>query len=158
MTADFEQPPQPPPADGPRHRLAIVAIVLAILMTVAAVWVIGWRWYSVRFPNAALFVRGDAATADTEVAVSSEHGAPIYSGRLTEANDYQVVVLVEQGIYQVIARRDGKTLIRERLYVRNGGGLLLQVKPPATQPATGTTPPAASGPTAPETADDSNGD
>jgi hypothetical protein len=128
-----------PPGSAWPARLAILG---AVLLTLCAVAAIGWRWYHVRFPNAALFVRGTEATADAEVVISNEDGDEVYRGWLTSQTSYQVVALVEQGVYGVTVRREGATLVRDRMYVPNGSGVLVQVvsanstSRPSTAPTT----------------------
>ena len=129
----------PPPSDerAPSAWVIRLAVAATILLVIASIAVVGWRWMHVQFPNAALFIRGDATSDGVEVFVSNADGETIFHDRMTAGNNYQLVVLVEHGVYSVLGRRDDKILIRERLYVANGGGALVQVVSPTTRPASG---------------------
>ena len=140
MASDQELPPPDQvndPLTSSSPWLVRAAVVLALVMVIVPIASVWWRWMHVQFPNAALFIHGDATSDGAEVVVSRDNGDTIFRDRLTSEKQYQLVVLVEHGVYNVIARRDEKVLVRERLYVANGGGMLLQVIPPgATRPAT----------------------
>ncbi len=88
---------------------ARAAIISVVVLTAIAIALIGWRWYHVRFPNSALFVRGTEAVAGAE-----------------------------QGMYNIAVRREGATLVNDRMYVPNGSGVLVQVvrDEATTQPTT----------------------
>lgn len=132
MTNETESPSHEP-STTPRW-LIRAALVMAVLMVIGLMAAVGWRWLHVQFPNAALFVRGDETVEGTEVVVSNMAGVPVFSGRLTSKNAYQLVVLVEHDIYHVLARHDGKMLVNDRLYI-NGAGMELHVVPPSTRAA-----------------------
>ena len=134
MTSEQETPPTID-TKAPSAWVIRLAVAATILLVVAAIAVVGWRWMHVQFPNAALFIRGDATSEGVEVVVSNADGDPIFRDRMTAGNKYQLVVLVEHGVYSVLGRRDSEVLIRERLYVANGGGALVQVVAPTTRPA-----------------------
>ena len=149
MTEDRPSPPEPaplppgtglvPPGQLPRLWVVRLGIWSALAGTVLMVGLIGWRWYHVRFPNAAIFIRGDVSADNALVVVTDEDNRPVFSGRLTPDQQYSLSVLVEQGMFTVKADRDGRSLVSTRLYVHNGGGVLIPVKvepTPATRPAT----------------------
>ncbi|QOV91568.1 hypothetical protein [Humisphaera borealis] len=139
--ANEQETPQPLEPQTMPPWLARVAVAGTIVLIVVGVVLVGWRWMHVQFPNAALFIRGDANCEGVNVVVSNADGDPVFHDRMSAANKYQLVVLVEHGVYAVVGRRDDREVIRERLYVGNGGGALLQVQiPSATQPAAATAP------------------
>jgi hypothetical protein len=114
-------------------RASLVVVTLFVLIAIGA---IGWRWYSVQFPNTAMSIRGSAESSGADVSVSDDSGNALFHGKLTETNQYQLVVLVESGFYHIMARRDGVVLVQDRLFVPSGGGVLVTVRAPPTQPAT----------------------
>lgn len=119
-------------------RLALIVTVLFVLVSVGAV---GWRWYNVRFPNTAMSVRGSVECEGADVTVSDDDGNPIFHGRLTRDNQYQLIVLVESGFYTIVAQRSGEVLVRDRIFIPSTGGVQVQVAAPATLPATGASSP-----------------
>ncbi|MDB5294597.1 MAG: hypothetical protein JWO31_580 [Phycisphaerales bacterium] len=140
-------PPAPPDARSdaepneqlPRPLFVHLAVLLAIGGTLLTIGSIGWRWYRVRFPEAVILVRSDASCDGALVTITDEDGRQVHTGRLSSRTDPDgLVVLVEQGVFTVRVDRGKQSLLATRLFVRNGGGVIVDVAPsaaPATKPA-----------------------
>jgi hypothetical protein len=147
--AAAEDAPAPAPRPGERLPSPLfvgLSLSIALVLTLVTVGLVGWRWLVVRFPNAALVARGDAAADGVEIVVRTEDGREVARGHLSAANQYEFPVLVEEGVYAVRASRDGKAFQERRYFVPNARGVLADVAAPppdtrpATRPATGPSP------------------
>lgn len=139
--AELAPLPLAPGETLPRPIFVRLALALAAAIILLAVGTIGWRWFSVSFPNAILLTRGDASSEGVEIIVSADNGREIARNTLTTANDHSFVVLVEQGVYAVRADANGKPFLHRRFYVPNARAVTVDIEVPAdvhptTAPAT----------------------
>jgi hypothetical protein len=131
-------PADPVPGDTRRPRLAIAGVVAAIAITLGLMGMIAFRWYRVKFPNAAVLAWGDETAVGTRITVRSlNDGRLVAEGRLLPKDGYSFVVLVEEGDYVLRAAMDEETFVETRIFVPANRGVPIQIRvPPHLRPQT----------------------
>ena len=125
----------------PRPVFVRLALIAAFALVCLAVFSIGWRWYHVSFPTAAIVIVGSAEVDGAEVVVTREDGVAVASGTISAEKDYNLPVLVDQGTYIVRAFHQGR-LIHAWVYPVNQHrmiNVLLKRPEPQSRPTTRTT-------------------
>src|SRR5688500_15704452 len=92
------------------------AVLVTLVATILMVGALGYRWYHVRFPDTAIYVRAEPGNDGAELTISSESGRTIFQGTLTRASGSRAAVLVEEGYYRILIEQDGQPLVKEQVY------------------------------------------
>ena len=130
--------PVSPTLEGKPRRLFIhLAVGGAVLFTLIAVGMLGWRWSHVDIPDMAIIVRGDADSKGTEIVVKNEdEHREIARGHLAADNNYEFIVMVERKRRNSIRATLGKTVLLESsIPMPDSGNVLIDLKvPPELKP------------------------
>jgi hypothetical protein len=130
-------------ADGQRNvlvhgRVVRLMIWVTVLLTLAMLAIIYYRWVQVVLPTSWILPQGDESVEGAAVVVKDDRDHKIAEVTLKKDENYIAPVFLDAGIYTVITRLNGKVIDQQRVMVPHRRGVPIHISlGPATRPVEG---------------------